>query len=294
MGSNFPRRQHYIPQMLLKNFCDDFGRIWVCDQNTGEIFSGKPKNVFVKKDLYTNYEVKPVLKSEKYEDFLRSISPNYQYENILSEIESKAAPVIQWIIEQARCNRTPRLSPEDRDAVKRFILALGRRTPESQKRVSSGKNIDDIFYEAAKGIARKDNYKGLPDRELIYQDPRISTLKDLTGSNVNARFAAGDHPREQSNAVRFCRETGLMVAVIRIPKRSFVIGSHGVTIVQFPNKVAPESWIPIAYDVAVVPTSFPDREFLLTLGRDEDKLIKRVNMASVQLVGTWEGVPKIF
>ncbi len=268
--------------MLLKNFCDQAGQIWVCDKNTGKIVPRNPKTVFSVRHLYTSYDIGPVPKSEKYEKFRSVIKRDSKYENTLNRIESKAAPVVQRLIEQARCDRFPQLTPEDRDAVKRFILALGRRTPESQKRVSSGKNIDDIFYEAAKDIARKDNYKGLPDRELIYQDPRISTLKDLTGSNVNARFAAGDHPREQSNAERFCRETGLMVAVIRIPKRSFVIGSHGVTIVQFPNKVAPESWIPIAYDVAVVPTSFPDREFLFPLGGDKDQLIKRVNMASFQ------------
>ena len=203
-------------------------------------------------------------------------------EKTLSQIESDAAPAIRRIIEQARRNQRPQLSPEDSNHWKRFMLAIPRRTPESRDRVKPDKSIDDIFYEAAKKVAKKENYMDLPDKGSLLSDSRISKLRDTIESNVDAKFATGEHPHTREDVDRFCRETGLSVVVIGMPNRSFVIGSHGLAIVQssYKNDPAQGSWLPIAHDVAITPTSIPDKEYFYRLGRDSDLIIKRINRAS--------------
>ena len=270
MGLNLSRRHHYIPKMLLKNFCDD-GRIWVGDRITKQIYPSTPRREFVEKDLYMRSTI----------DGPKSHKKSDEHEKTLSQIESDAAFAIRRIIERARCNQCPQLIPEDSNHWKRFMLAIARRTPESRARVMP-ESFDDIFYEAAKKVAEKDSYMGLPDKDSFYSDPHISKLKDIIKSNNDAMFAAGDHPFGREEVERFCRETGLSVVVIGMPNRSFVIGSHGLAIVQssYKNDPAEGSWLPIAHDVAVKPTFSPNKESLYRLGRDSDLIIKRINRAS--------------
>ena len=52
MISNSPKRHHYIPQFLLKNFLDDSGRFWVFDREEGKPHQGTPTNTFVRRNLY--------------------------------------------------------------------------------------------------------------------------------------------------------------------------------------------------------------------------------------------------
>ena len=281
MGSPRSRRHHSNPQMLLKNFCDDEGLLWMGERTGGKIFSSRPKNAFVINDLNTSYEFPRVPRSGNKEEFFGSIEKSDKYEQTLSQIESEAAPVVQRVIEQVRHKRFPQLSGEANKKLKRFILTAARRTPESQKRIAAGKSFDEVLWNILKVEAEKGILPKLPDRAVFDRNPDIVELKDMVRSNVNAVYAAGDHPRERHREEQFCRETGLCVAVVCMPKRGFVIGSHGLAIVQHPNDPAQGSWLPIAHDVAVKPTYSPDREYLLPLDRSNDWIIKSINNASI-------------
>ena len=143
------------------------------------------------------------------------------------------------------------------------MLSMARRTPESQKRVQSTSDTDP-FYTAAKGQADKDNYP-LPDREALNRNPNVQTLREYVLHNVDADFAAGNSPKDQNVESRFCLETGICIAVIcnPSPRNSFLIGSHGLAIVQacHPDDSINGSWLPIAHDVAVLATAFPDKDY---------------------------------
>ena len=282
MRPGLSRRHHYIPKMLLTNFCDDDDLLWVGDKGQGRIYQCGPERVFVKRDLNMKYSLDNLQDDVGYNEFLSSIEMSDEYERTLSQIENNAAPVVRKIIQQARCGRPPQLTPEEGNNWKHFFLAMARRTPESQKRVVSGKSFDDVFFEAATAVAKKEKFMGLPDRGSIYEDPRISKLKDLVNMNADARFASGDYSRDRRMTEQFSRETGLCISVICMQKRSFVIGSHGLAMVQpnHPSDPAQGGWLPIAHDVAVKATSFPDREILAFLDRDSDRIIKRMNKAS--------------
>lgn len=200
-------------------------------------------------------------------------------------MEGRIAPILHLIIEHARRDSLPNLLRADRDLLKKFVLAMVRRTPESQRRISRAGN-KDAFYEAAKARAKQ---AGLPlaDRETLYTNPYILELKRKIESNVNARFASGLSNRERSETDRFCDETGFLVSRIVNSRQSFAIGSHGVAIVRArhsKDKVA-GTWLPIAYDVALLVTAFPDREFLLRLDRSSarEQLVRRINLASSKL-----------
>ena len=131
--------------------------------------------------------------------------------------------------------------------------------------------VDRLFCEA--GMVA-------PDSVLVGQDPRLKKIKAAVKQNTKARFSSGDHPHLQADVERFCRDTGLHIAVIRCRKRSFVIGSHGVAIVC--RGTARGSWLPIAHDVAVAPTSHPDSDWLRPLDRSTEHIIKKINTAAIQ------------
>ena len=112
-------------------------------------------------------------------------------------------------------------------------------------------------------------------------------------SNVHAQFAAGVSPREKHEEEIFRRESGLCVAIIcnPSPKNSFLIGSHGLAIVQsrHSDDAVTRSWLPIAHDVAVLATSFPDREFLLVIDEKRKGVVETINAASNALSHTIAG-----
>ena len=97
-------------------------------------------------------------------------------------------------------------------AWKQFLFAIPRRTPESQERISPTKlGPEDVFYQAALQGTNGDNLP-LPAKESFYGSPRVAELQKMVMSNINARFAAGDHPRLASETAKFCAETGLCIA----------------------------------------------------------------------------------
>ena len=282
MGINTPKRHHYNPELLLNNFCDADGYIWVSRDN--RIFRTTPKNVFVEGNLYTKSEFPAAQKNgSARESFFESIQKSYEYEECLSKIESDAAPAIRQIIEQARRGKSPQLSTELEEAWKRFAIAMARRTPESQARVSVSGADDDVFYQASKAVADLRGFP-LPSKEDLYQDPQVVRLKKMVMSNVNAGLAAGDDPHIEIETQRFIAETGLCVAIIRIPGRSFIIGSHGLTLIgrHLWGRLEAASWLPIASDVSVGITAFPNSERIILLDRRRggDQKINLINRAT--------------
>ena len=53
MGNNNPTRNHYISEMLLRNFCDVDDRLWVGDKKKQEPYRTSLGNLFVISNLYT-------------------------------------------------------------------------------------------------------------------------------------------------------------------------------------------------------------------------------------------------
>ena len=293
MGANNPTRQHYIPEFLIRHFLDNSGHLWVYDKGRAKVYPTNAKKAFVKNNIYTTHKFGRGDESTDYMEFMKSITKDYRHEvEFAQRIESNAAPVISQIIERARANNPPQLSHQQTNSWKSFVLAMARRTPESRRRATS-LNDRDAFYMAAKARAHEVHYDDLPDIDSLYRDPRILELASIVMSNVHAQFAAGVSPRERREEEIFRRESGLCVAIIcnPSPKNSFLIGSHGLAIVQsrHPDDAVTRSWLPIAHDVAVLATSFPDREFLLVIDEKRKCVVETINAASNALSHTIAG-----
>ena len=280
LKTNNPKRQHYYPVMLLKNFSDEHGRIWVCDGT--KVYASNPKDVFVQGHLYTKLDFSKAQGNVGSGAFLESVPKSYEFEERLGEIEDAAAPAIRHIIEQARLGNPPQLAAERLDACKRFIIAMARRTPESQARFASSLDID-AFYEAAKLAADQDNFH-LPEKDSLYRNPDIVQIKHGTMQNTYARFAAGAHPLLEVDTEEFLEETGLCIAVIRRHGRSFIAGSHGLTIIgdSIKGNFPALSWLPVAPDIAIGVTNLPSQLPLIVLSDllAHDPLIAAINLST--------------
>ena len=258
--------------MLLKDFCDHAGRLWVGSRRRNTPYVSSPSNAFVKKRLYMKSTPRTSHDGGiKWEE-------STEYEDALARIESAAAPVIRRIIESARRGECPKLPSPMRDRWKLFYLAMARRTPESQQRVTADKKpFPDIFYDVTSNLAAEHGVD-FPDQASLYEDWRVVKLMMRVKANVDASFAAGTTPDARMQAERFCKSHGLSIAAITAPKRSFVIGSHGLAIVgRAPGKGC---WLPIAHDVAIAVSTQPQRESLLLLNRSRDLMIRKINQAS--------------
>ncbi len=60
-----PKRQHYVPKMLLRNFTDENGWLYVFDGRvpTIGVRRSRPEQAFVQKDFYTRYSYEHADKS---------------------------------------------------------------------------------------------------------------------------------------------------------------------------------------------------------------------------------------
>ena len=270
--------------MLLKHFCDDEGHIWVGDTRREKVRRTTINSEFVIKHLYTKQSVESKIGV--------STSKSYEYENALGKLESSTAPIVEDVIKHVRCGQYPELSENSATTLKEFIFAMARRTPESQERIISTESFENIFYEVAKERADDLNYP-LPSKSVLYDDLKIVRLMQLVGRNMFAGFAAGDDDRIRGEVKKFCSETGLAFAVICIPKRNFVIGSHGIGILNVGNN-REQSCLTLAHDVCVLPSPFPDRKTLYRLDERADWLIKKINadaaMRSQQIAGRSEAL----
>jgi hypothetical protein len=271
-----PRKNHYIPRMLLKRFCAPDGLLWV--NNGDKIYRSSPRDAFEERDLNATHNVVPSAAGDRY-----SVNLSYEHEDALSKIEGNAEPAIQRIIEQARKLSPPRLSPKMQNAWKYFYIAMARRTPEAQEEIWPEAAPQDAFYKGAQMDAEKAGFL-LPDKEDFFLCDDIAELAKHAERNSKARFSAGSHPILQEDGEQFARSIGLLVAVISFSEKNFVIGSRGLAIVEDndPDDKLRGSWLPVAPNVAICATSFPDSEYLVRIGngRDRSRKINAINNAS--------------
>ena len=189
------KRQHYIPKSYLKRFCvkNDGDKIepylWIFDKKNEDHFKRSPKKIAFKSYYYS-------YKDEKGET-------NYDIEKYLSDIESKASPIIQKMDEGAI---TTDLTSEERAYFSIFVAFMGHRVPhfrthwEKQmadlmktvgmvgannrayfnslmtKLIDSGEISPDTDIEAVRQFALSGEYK-------VIADPLISlqVMADMTG-----------------------------------------------------------------------------------------------------------------
>ena len=256
---NEPKRHHYIPQMLLKQFADSKGMLWTyCKSlpNRGIIHT-KPVNAFVEKDLYAQYDAHG--------------NKDYSSEKDLAKLEGRAAPIIAEIVRKARIGKSFQMMPSEKEIWDDFFYRQWIRVPQIRVRVE----IDNLFFKTVDEAERK-------FRLTARARGRIVEQKEKFISNAFAKIA-GRHGLGDGEAMGLLRKMGLAAAVIRNPRKSWIIGSFPIM------KLTPdghtrlgdprvETLLPISYDVMVTPHSTVLPGKVEVIGEYDSKHIRDLNM----------------
>ena len=267
MDSDKPKRNHIIPQMLLRNFVDGSGYLHLLNKRKPKPYKSTPRKAFVEKNHYARHRD-------------GGAQDDYEVERKLSEIEGAAAPAIERIIASVRHGDFPKLSSEHQRALKRFFFTSHLRNRDRASQILNELGHDNVIYGV---ICRALSQQGLPypAKELYDSDPQWATIRKRFRHDSIANLAAGLPRQVNSEIERYAGQVGILIGAIKEPNVEFVIGSCG------PASIAPEQkndplaryWFPISYDVAITLTPFPDKEFLYPLTRKE---VQRLNDASFQ------------
>lgn len=154
------KAQHYIPKFYLKGFTDKQGSLWVCERFKG-IRESKPKKEAHRPDYYTVSE---------------QGQRNETAEDILKEVESRAAPIVCKL-----ANPQYTLTPENASHVIMFVAFLFARVPSWRENLNNmavqlawkmlQREVGDKekFYKTC-GEIEKQQGKSLGDFEKLRQD----------------------------------------------------------------------------------------------------------------------------
>ena len=241
------KQNHYLAKMLSGRFTDKDGKLYCCrKENPRNIFQPTPKNVFSEGNLYIQYD----------ENGKRDAS----VEKGLSQFEGKANEVIEKIVSAARTGIKPGLTPDEKKIWDEFFCKQWRRLPLKRTETISD---DSLYKKCLDGF--ENERRPLTDSERRWFDDPKRKDRILKNSWVKSVELSG------GELMRVLGDKGLCVAVIRNPKKSFVIGSNPII------DPAVEALFPIAHDVVVSACLSRGEEKLLD--ENDSDYIRQINEA---------------
>lgn len=224
--TNKPRRQHFVPKMLSRNFgVDNEGRLYCFDKRFDEkcVRKIKLENFFLERNIYT-------LRDE-------DGNKDFSAETDFSKLEKETAEIIGKIIEAARVRKLPGLTPSEKKTLDWFLLCQWMRVP-------------DRSDPAVERVLEK----------VSFRHPRIKDFSDEERNRFKREIRVTGVTRSiktpSKKILSALEHKGLAVGVTVSGNESFVIGSNPVL------KTPPgyylfgrivQVWLPIASDVAVTP-----------------------------------------
>ena len=164
--SSEQKGQHYIPRFYLKGFTDKQGKLWVCERFKS-IRDSKPKKEAHRPDYYTVSD---------------EGCRNETAEDILKQVESKAAPIICKL-----ANPQYTLTPENAGHVMMFVAFLFARVPSWRE------NLNNMAVQ----LAWKMLQRAVGDKETFYktcadiekeQGTSLGDFERLRQDVLNRRF----------------------------------------------------------------------------------------------------------
>lgn len=172
--------QHYVPKMLLRNFCDpQSGNVHCFDKHTGKAFASNPKNLASERNFYVS-------------DFLDDA---VSIEPALSLLESNTAAVIDQIIENQSLEG---LSPDDFSLLLYFVAIQHLRVKQQREAIKQAadvfnkrfNNMASVTEESIKHVMVKNLLNAAPELALELTNKDCVLVKPLPGE----RFYLSDHP----------------------------------------------------------------------------------------------------
>ncbi len=156
-----PKRQHYVPKMVLEGFTDCNGRLYSFNKKHPEagIVNTKPENLLLQKHIYTQIGDR----NEK----------NCDVEKDLASLESDTAPIIKKIICAARAGKYPELTLPERETWDKFVFSQALRVPDVLD-----SSFQKMFGESVSERDKK-NVKARGVRAVWETEDGLNVLKTL-------------------------------------------------------------------------------------------------------------------
>ena len=250
--------QHFIPRMLLERFTNKNGKLYCSRKDSpGKIFELAPKDLFLENQLYTQLDA-----LGKKDDSV---------ETKLSELEGKASPIIEKIIQAAQNGKTPNLTSNEKELWDNFLGRQWVRTPKNRDEMQNPAFVTDALthFENDEGRSLSDDmYERFHNPK---EQPRI--MKNIWTENVVRT------PRPE--ILEILGNKGIEIRIVRSPKRSFVIGSNPILIVQAvpggQTDIRDSNvgiLLPIAHDVIVT----------AVFSRGEEKIVEMDEMLDIRQI----------
>jgi hypothetical protein len=233
-----PRRHHYIPQMVQRRFAGPDRQLWSFDKR-------HPERGVERKPIKRLFQV-PHLYTIRRRDGTRDTTT----ETRLSVIESRAGPVLERVITDARAARPTALGEADRRALVDLFISQHRRSPDLHRRVLIRRTVESII---ADGMAQWEALHGPPsDQERAF----LTSPEFIERARRDAMAQGAADPLETATPAMLQR--GFSIMRITPPRRAFILGSNPFARFmamssrrQDLGDPGSELWMPVAWDLAI-------------------------------------------
>lgn len=164
---NIPKRQHYLPQFYLENFCNN-GKLWVYDREYKQYRIQTPVNTAVQSHYYS------------FEDEKGNKNKDIEYG--LNQIEGETRPII------SKLNNREQITDRERGVLSVFIAFLMNRVPDFEKSVNVANEhlvkqmINLMFHDEEKAQSALDQCKKDTGKEFA------GTAKDMVESHKKGQY----------------------------------------------------------------------------------------------------------
>lgn len=244
-----PKRHHFVPQFLLRNFADADDKLWVLRKETGKLFQGRSDAIFAENHLYSTID-----DSGAYDAAL---------EKEYSKLESAAAPIVTDIVSKVRDGVLPTLNQDQRSIWSQFYYQQIKRVPEFHAKLDLTKDVEGTLEGA---IAKYEALTGKTVTEAEIAELKTKESLAKVQRNALARALADAGPRVMTLLMQIGLQFGRAEAPIVIGSQPIARVTEGKSLHLLDPSV--EAWLPLAADIAVRPLASTKTDALVTLPAD--------------------------
>ena len=197
------KKQHFVPQFLLRNFADKNEKLWIYEKSTGRSFPSGVANIGCDGYFYDDPEIAAVTGEAQF------------VEKALSRAEGRWSSTLTAVLERVRSQADVGLSPKERSCISQMIALQMVRTPlarevndqmrgamERALRRSFSQDQDDEKAEISipKGLSDIDpknfHIKSMLNHVSIarYQGIFFGHMWNFLRAGQHGRFYTSDHP----------------------------------------------------------------------------------------------------
>jgi len=169
-------------------------------------------------------------------------------------------------------------SERDREALSAFFIAQYRRSPDLHNTVAGRRHVEAAVAEIA--AEWKAAGQALPG------DQRSGVESERLTKRIRGNLLAANAADPLLTASAAMMQRGFVTGIIRLSRRSFVLGSTPFARFMSPQRrqdlgdPGAELWLPVAHDVALCSHGVPGLSRLLEIVRDGD--VRKVNGSIVR------------